>query len=217
MAKMNAAQLGLSNFKFDMKGVCTKHKQYAVHSLRPTSADIMSTSAVLLVVALLMACSTLLFSIALAQDIVSQVHKIQSHGQTEMTLKIPRTTKTLGFQAATLAFLTTWLFSVLIPSTVFSRTREAMVSINGVMLSPGMSPTDPIYWDYGFCACQVFPPFLAVLTTSSEVSSGSSVVYFHIFLSGNSSFHCSMEDVEEFASTCQRSTHQDGRGLTSLY
>ena len=68
MAEMNAAQLGLSNFKFDMKGVCAKHNQYAVYSLRPTSVDIMSTSTVLLVVALLMACSTLLFSIALAQD-----------------------------------------------------------------------------------------------------------------------------------------------------
>ena len=33
MAEMNAAQLGLSNFKFDMKGVCTKHNQYTLHSL----------------------------------------------------------------------------------------------------------------------------------------------------------------------------------------
>jgi len=139
-AESNAMQMGLMNFRFDMQ-------------------DIMSTSAVLLVVALLMAISSMTFSVMLARDTVSELRTSRTHVSKDGSRTIPVSTRTLRMQALTLAFLTTWMFSVLIPSTVFSRTRGAKVTMGGIMISPGMSPTDPVYWDYGFLRCLAAAPW----------------------------------------------------------
>jgi hypothetical protein len=65
-------------------------------------------------------------------------------------VRLPLSTRTLGFQTAVLSFLTVWLFAVLIPSTIFVRTRSAHLTIqnNTTMVVPFV---DARYWDYGFC------------------------------------------------------------------
>jgi hypothetical protein len=63
----------------------------------------------------------------------------------------PFSTRTLGFQAVTLSFLTVWLLATLIPTTIFVRTRSARVTVNENTTMMLALSVDARYWDYGFC------------------------------------------------------------------
>ena len=66
----------------------------------------------------------------------------------------PFSTRTLGLQTLVLSFLSVWIFAVLVPSTLFSRTRSAHLTITsglGFDASQLSLEIDTEYWDYGFC------------------------------------------------------------------
>lgn len=69
----------------------------------------------------------------------------------------PFSTRTLGFQTLVLSFLSVWIFAVLVPSTLFSRTRSAHVTVEELGFAASqMSPIvviDTQYWGFGFCEC----------------------------------------------------------------
>lgn len=73
--------------------------------------------------------------------------------------RAPFSTRTLGFQTLVLSFLSVWIFAVLIPSTLFSRTRSAHLTIKELGFAASQISSsriivyDPKYWDYGFCEC----------------------------------------------------------------
>lgn len=82
----------------------------------------------------------------------------------------PLSTRTLGFQALLLSFLSVWIFAVLIPSTLFSRTRSAHLTVTGFDVVPEVS-LDIVtkYWDYGFCECTSFNPKQKPINTNRSV------------------------------------------------
>ena len=65
----------------------------------------------------------------------------------------PFSTRTLGLQTVVLSLLSVWIFAVLIPSTLFSRTGSAHLTVTGlgVEASQLSIQIDTKYWDYGFC------------------------------------------------------------------
>ena len=67
----------------------------------------------------------------------------------------PFSTRTLGLQTLVLSFLSVWIFAVLVPSTLFSRTRSAHLTITGFDASQLSLEIDTVYWDYGFCECNL--------------------------------------------------------------
>jgi len=121
-------------------------------------ADIKATTAVLTTAASLLALSSLGFSVALVIDwiryLCSPRPKLSAkEGDDEEVFdspsRIPFSTRTLGFQTVTLSFFTVWLLAVLIPSTVFVRTRSAHLTIQTTTLMT-LPSVDTKYWDYGF-------------------------------------------------------------------
>lgn len=127
-------------------------------------SDIKATSAVLTVIAFLLAISSLVFSVSLISDFIAYLRKPQLDGitvakersleedneKTHHVQRPPFSTRTLGVQTLVLSFLSVWLLSVLIPSTLFSRTRSAHLMIQTTSPEASVS-VDPVYWDYGFC------------------------------------------------------------------
>jgi len=125
--------------------------------LLPT--DIRNTTIVLTVVASLLALTSLVFSFSLSYDWICHLSRPKSTRSQEkmgssdqLAIRCsPFSTRTLGLQALVLSFLSVWIFTVLIPSTLFSRTRSAHLTIQGLD-APNLSPTfGSMYWDYGFC------------------------------------------------------------------
>jgi len=121
--------------------------------------DIKATTAVLTTAASLLALSSLVFSVALIIDWIQHLFRPRSETSAKewsdeeaSVVRLPLSTRTLGFQTAVLSFLTVWLFVVLIPSTIFVRTRSAHLTIqnNTTTIVPFV---DARYWDYGFLRC----------------------------------------------------------------
>jgi hypothetical protein len=74
----------------------------------------------------------------------------------QLTIQYPPfSTRTLGLQTLVLSFLSVWFFAILIPSTLFSRTRSAHLTITGVGFEASLLSVEITrrYWDYGFCEC----------------------------------------------------------------
>jgi hypothetical protein len=120
--------------------------------------DIKATTAVLTTAASLLALLSLVFSAALIIDWIrylsSPLPKLSAkEGDDEEAFaspgRFPFSTRTLGFQTVTLSFLTVWLLAVLIPSTVFVRTRSAHLTTQTTALM-NLPSVDTKYWDYGF-------------------------------------------------------------------
>jgi hypothetical protein len=121
-------------------------------------SDIKATTAVLTTAASILALSSLVFSVALMIDWIRYLCSPQpklsvKEGDDEETFtspgRLPFSTRTLGLQTVTLSFLTVWLLAVLIPSTVFVRTRSAHLTIQTTVLM-SLPSVDTKYWDYGF-------------------------------------------------------------------
>ena len=127
------------------------------------SADIKSTTIVLTIVASLLALSSLIFSISLSYDWIchlsspkSTISQEKMDSSDELTIQYPPfSTRTLGLQTLVLSFLSVWILAVLIPSTLFARTRSAHITITGreFVLSRLIIEITTKYWDYGFCEC----------------------------------------------------------------
>lgn len=127
---------------------------------------------VLTLVGFLLAIVSSVFSISLACDFIAHsrarpditAKERDVDGDEEKVHIVQRlafSTRTLRFQTITLSFLSVWLLTVLIPSTLFSRTGSAHLTIQNN--SPAsMVFVDPVYWDYGFCECA---PLLLIIST----------------------------------------------------
>ena len=71
-----------------------------------------------------------------------------SSGQLELTNQytpFSLSTRTLGLQTLVLSFLSVWIFAVLVPSTLFSRTRSARLGLDTSQLSLEI---DTMNWDW---------------------------------------------------------------------
>lgn len=82
-------------------------------------------------------------------------------------------TRTLKLQAAVFGFLSLWIFTVLVPSTLFVRTRHAKVMdsmSNMTMLPANLSTVDTRYWDYGFRESFLNPSLLPMDANSFNSS-----------------------------------------------
>jgi hypothetical protein len=141
--------------------------------------DIKDVSIVMTIVAFLLAITSLVFSLSLSYDWIrhlmrpkstrtrSQVEeKINSSNEqlaTTTTQYAPFSTRTLRMQTLMLSFLSVWLFAVLIPTTLFSRTRSAHLTVTGsdsLSLSAGIVTS---YWDYGFLRCLTAAPWFSLI------------------------------------------------------
>jgi hypothetical protein len=132
-----------------------------LHFLNLLPADIKSTTIVLTIVASLLALSSLIFSISLSYDWICHLlrpestmsqEKMDSFGD-KLTIQYPPfSTRTLGLQTIVFSFLSVWIFAVLIPSTLFSRTRSAHITITRLEFDAFIEISTK-YWDYGFCEC----------------------------------------------------------------
>ena len=124
-------------------------------------ADIKGTTIVLTIVASLLALSSLLFFFSLSYDWIRHIlgpkstrtqEKMDSSDQLAYQ-HAPFSTRSLGFQTLVLSFLSVWMFAVLIPSTLFSRTGSAHLTIIGSDAFQLSLEIDTEYWAYGFCEC----------------------------------------------------------------
>ncbi|KAF8800400.1 hypothetical protein BYT27DRAFT_6836507 [Phlegmacium glaucopus] len=135
--------------------------------------DIKNTTIVLTTVASLLALTSLVFSFSLSYDWIRHLlrpkstrsqEKMDSFDQLPIR-RSPFSTRTLGFQALILSFLSVWIFAVLIPSTLFARTRSAHLTIQRLdhharHLSFNI---DTMYWDYGFLRCLAAAPWFSLV------------------------------------------------------
>ena len=142
---------------FDMNGMFPPEPSSSPPNCLNVHSDIKATTAVLTTAASLLALSSLVFSLALIIDWTRHLFRPRPKTSAKewsdeeaSAVRLPLSTRTLGFQTAVLSFLTVWLFAVLIPSTIFVRTRSAHLTIqnNTTMVVPFV---DARYWDYGFC------------------------------------------------------------------
>ncbi|KIM74900.1 hypothetical protein PILCRDRAFT_827823 [Piloderma croceum F 1598] len=133
--------------------------------------DIKATTAVLTTAASLLALSSLVFSVALIIDWIRYLYSprpklsAKEGGDEEASAspgRFPFSTHTLCFQTITLSFLTVWLLAILIPSTVFVRTRSAHVTIQTTM-PMSLPSVDTKYWDYGFLRCLGAAPWFSLI------------------------------------------------------
>lgn len=159
------AQSTGTTIMFDMNGtIPLKPVQICMRRGLHALSDIKSSSIVLTLVAFLMVITSSVFSVSLTSDFVSHLRRPQDHNntkvrsldgddeKTQVTRRLPFSTRTLPYQTICLSFLSVWLLGVLIPSTLFSRTGSAHLTIMGSSLNSSVS-VDPVYWDYGFCTC----------------------------------------------------------------
>jgi len=133
--------------------------------------DIKGTTIVLTMVASLLALFSLIFSISLSYDWIRHLlrrnstrsqEKMDSSEQLDIQ-HVPFSTRTLGLQALVLSFLSVWIFAVLIPSTLFSRTRSAHLTVTGLLASQLTLEITTLYWDYGFLRCLASAPWFSLI------------------------------------------------------
>ncbi|KAF8578538.1 hypothetical protein K439DRAFT_1663690 [Ramaria rubella] len=133
--------------------------------------DVKATTGVLTAAASLLALASLVFSLSLAFDWINHLlnpkpkqsakeRKIEDEDM--QSQRPPFSTRTLGFQTAALSFLTVWMFAVLIPSTIFVRTRSAHMTIQDTIPNVSLL-VDTRYWDYGFLRCLGAAPWFSVI------------------------------------------------------
>ncbi|KAI0340451.1 hypothetical protein BDW22DRAFT_1360427 [Trametopsis cervina] len=120
--------------------------------------DIESLSILLIVIGILMAFTGLFAALILIND---WIRTFRVRPQTKYPFT-PRSTRTLLAQTYILAFMSVWAMSVLIPTTVFARTRNAMVHVQGDPNAP-VAHTDARYWDYGFLRCLAAAPWFTFI------------------------------------------------------
>ncbi|KAF8509754.1 hypothetical protein BU17DRAFT_70313 [Hysterangium stoloniferum] len=137
--------------------------------------DIKATSIVLTLIASLIALTSIFFSITLGFDWI--VHLLRPTPMAYTTgkecssspdetapiqppIRLPFSTRTLGFQTLILSFLSISALAVLIPSTIFARTGSGHLTIQGE--STDFSH-DARYWDYGFLRCLAAAPWFTLV------------------------------------------------------
>jgi len=134
--------------------------------------DIKNTTIVLTIVASSLALTSLIFSLSLSYDWIRHLlrskptrsqEKMDPSRQSGTTQHVPFSTNTLGLQASLLSFLSVWMFAVLIPSTILSRTGSAHLKVTGFN-GPNLS-LDIVtrYWDYGFLRCLAAAPWFSLI------------------------------------------------------
>jgi len=142
---MTAMADGVEGFRFDMQ-------------------DVRSTTDVLLAVSCLISLTALSATAFLIWDWLSLL--LTSSGAQSSVRRV--STRTLKLQAALLGFLSLWLFTILVPSTFFVRTRHAKVfdgSNNMTMLPANLSTVDTRYWDYSFLRCLAAAPWFTLIAS----------------------------------------------------
>ncbi|KAF8476483.1 hypothetical protein JB92DRAFT_1879835 [Gautieria morchelliformis] len=141
--------------------------------------DIKSTTIVLTLVACLLAIVSFVSSTALIYDWLARLlapQRDSASGAKARSLDsddekahmappapLPFSTRTLRIQTIALVFLSVWLLAVLIPSTLFSRTRSAHLNIQQRSSSHSPVFVDPVYWDYGFLRCLAAAPWFSLV------------------------------------------------------
>jgi len=132
-----AASMGIAGFRYDF-------------------SDIRTVTDVMLVVALLIELLSFTSLLALGWAWVS-------HPRYASTSPAP--SRFLGVQAALFAFLSVWLFTVLVPTTFFVRTRTAMVSSTSGSAASAMfdASLQVSYWNYGFLRCLAAAPWFTLI------------------------------------------------------
>ncbi|TDL17703.1 hypothetical protein BD410DRAFT_901247 [Rickenella mellea] len=89
--------------------------------------DIRAVNDVLLTVAILVSALSIFCISILSRDWVSAL--VKTRHSNSINGQLPLSTRALKYQAMALSFTTLWLFTVLIPTTVFVRQRSAKVTI----------------------------------------------------------------------------------------
>ena len=107
--------------------------------------DIRSVTDILLTVASLLSLASVFSAILLAYDWIATL--VKQHA----SRALPISTRTLKMQSIILMVLTIWLFAILIPSTVFSRTRSARTDESTCTTHDLPIQANPVYWNHGFC------------------------------------------------------------------
>jgi len=118
-------------------------------------SDVKSVSILLTLIGLLLGLSSLSFAVMLGIDCVRRLSS-RSHGSLKV---IPPSTRTLRVQMYLLAFLCIWIMTVLIPTSIFVRTRWAKVSSSGSNFQAPVLSTNSNYWAYGFLRCLAAAPW----------------------------------------------------------
>jgi len=132
-----AAAMGITGFRYDF-------------------SDIRHVTDVMLVVALLFEILTAASVFALLSAYIANPPSAR---------KAP-THRFLPAQAAGFAFLSLWLFTVLVPTTFFVRTRSAIISsdnsgpVNGAAFDASIQIS---YWNYGFLRCLAAAPWFSLI------------------------------------------------------
>jgi len=167
--------------------------------------DIKATTAILTLVACLLVVSSFTFSLTLLIDWVKFLTRPRPKANDqewsgeevlESARRLPLSTRTLGIQTAVMSCLAVWLIAVLVPSTLFARTRSAHLNVRGNTSTDLPFGIDTRYWDYGFRKCT--PPFLrpsliADTRGASAMFSSGAMVQCHCVRPGQHRYLGSME------------------------
>src|SRR5271155_1816960 len=146
--------------QFDMNGWALSYYIIYVAFSDLSLADIKDTMIVLMTVASLLALTSLTFSISLLYDWIRHLLHQKSTSIQEKLNYLEQLdiqcaaflTRTLSLQALVLSFLNVTIFAVFVPSTLFSLTHSANLTIQGFIGLPDVELITSIrYWDYPFC------------------------------------------------------------------
>ena len=163
-----------STIVFDMNGQSSLYS-LTFSELLPT--DIKATTIVLTIVGSLLTLASLVFSLSLLYDWINHLmrpkttisqEKMGSSDQLAIE-DAPFSTRTLRFQFIVLSFLSVWMLAILIPSTIFSRTRSAHLTIRGPDAPNFILTISPSYWYYGFCEYASKPTDTKILTLTFDL------------------------------------------------
>ncbi|KIJ53405.1 hypothetical protein M422DRAFT_64800 [Sphaerobolus stellatus SS14] len=142
-------------------------------------SNIKAICIVLTLFASLLTLISIVFTITLASDwirhLVSPKHQ-KGLGEKELdeTPRLPFSTRTLKWQTISLSFMSLCMLSILIPSTIVSRTGSGRIMVNGSSNVPGVFSFDTRYWDYGFLRCVTSAPWFSLIFSAPT----SIVTYF---------------------------------------
>src|ERR1700683_2844995 len=105
---------------FDINGMFPPEPSSPPPNCLNVHSDIKATTAVLTTAASLLSLSSLVFSVALIIDWIRHLFRPRSETSAKEwsdeeanVVRLPLSTRTLGFQTAVLSFLTVWVFAVL--------------------------------------------------------------------------------------------------------
>ncbi|KAF9054897.1 hypothetical protein BJ165DRAFT_743042 [Panaeolus papilionaceus] len=138
--------------------------------------DIRATSVVLTVFASLLTLASAAFTLILIFDIFhlllrstspktspNEKQFAESEAPTSPVTPLPLSTRTLYAQTLLLGILSVAMISVLIPSTIFSRTGSGHLVVQQETVTiPVSFAIDVVYWDYGFFRCLAAAPWFSM-------------------------------------------------------